>query len=151
IFIFGNILIAGFWFGLNWLLNGPTFILAFVNYQLDLLTHSVGGHKGFPGYHFIVTLFGVFPASVFAIGGLRKKQSDETSLHFEWRMIMILLLSIVLILFSVVQSKIVHYSSLSYFPVSFLSAWFLTRILDQKIKWSAWHAAILIVVTALIF
>jgi 4-amino-4-deoxy-L-arabinose transferase-like glycosyltransferase len=73
IFIFGNVVVAGIWFGLNWLNNGPEFIMAFLQYQYELLTQSVAGHKGFPGYHFVVMLFGVFPASVFALGGFRKK------------------------------------------------------------------------------
>ncbi len=151
IFILGNVVVAGIWFGLNWLNNGPDFILAFLKYQYSLLTQSVAGHKGFPGYHFFVTLFGVFPASVFALGAFRKKQADENMPHFELRFLMILLLGIVLVLFSVVQSKIVHYSSLTYFPVSFLSAWFLARALDNKLKWSAWHGSILIVITTLVF
>lgn len=151
IFILGNAVVAGIWFGLNWLNNGPDFILAFLNYQTELLTRSVAGHKGFPGYHFAVTLFGVFPASIFALGAFRKRQAGELQPHFELRALMILLLGIVLILFSIVQSKIVHYSSMTYFPVSFLSAWFLSYALDNKVRWSAWHGAILIVITTLIF
>jgi hypothetical protein len=96
-------------------------------------------------------LFGVFPASVFALGAFRKKQMDESSPHFELRSMMILLTAIVLILFSVVQSKIVHYSSLTYFPLSFLSAWFLSRTLDSKVRWTAWHGAVFIMITTLIF
>lgn len=151
IFILSNIIVAGIWFGLNWLDNGPDFIVAFIKYQYQLLTHSVAGHKGFPGYHFVVTIFGVFPASIFALGAFRKKQSDESAPQFELRALMILLTAIVLVVFSLVQSKIVHYSSLTYFPLSFLSAWFITRALDNKVKWTAWHGAIFIVITTLIF
>jgi len=150
IFIIGNIFVAGIWFGLNWINNGPDFILAFLKYQYELLTQSVAGHKGFPGYHIVVTLFGVFPASVFALGAFRKKQQGEIQSQYDLRAMMILLLGIVLILFSIVQSKIVHYSSMSYFPVSFLSAWFLSNAMDKKVKWSAWHGALLIVITTLI-
>jgi len=98
-----------------------------------------------------VTLFGVFPAAAFALGGFRKKQEGELQPHFELRTLMILLTVIVLILFSLVQSKIVHYSSMTYFPISFLSAWFLSYNLDKKVRWSAWHGSILIVITTLIF
>jgi 4-amino-4-deoxy-L-arabinose transferase-like glycosyltransferase len=151
IFILGNILVSGIWFGLNWLNNGPDFIVAFIKYQFELLTHPVAGHKGFPGYHFIVTLFGVFPASIFAIGAFRKKQKDESAPEFELRTLMILLTAIVLVVFSLVQSKIVHYSSMTYFPLSFLSAWFLSRVMDNKVRWSAWHGSVFIVITTLIF
>jgi 4-amino-4-deoxy-L-arabinose transferase-like glycosyltransferase len=131
-------------------MNGPEFILAFIQYQYELLTQHVAGHKGFPGYHFIVSLFGVFPASVFAIGALRNKLAEESVEKFELRWLMILLLLIVLVLFTLVQSKIVHYSSLSYFPISFLSAWFLSYVTDGKVRWTAWHGAVFIVILTLI-
>lgn len=159
LFILGNIIIAGLWFGINWAANGPDFILAFLKYQAELLTESVAGHKGFPGYHFAVTLFGVFPASVLALGALRKRVADETDQLYSLRLLMIIIMTIVLVLFSVVQSKIVHYSSMAYYPVSFLSAWVITRYLDGRFEWKAWQltlsffvaAVVLFAVTALPF
>jgi len=151
IFILGNVVVAGIWFGLNWLDNGPDFILAFLQYQYQLITQSLAGHIGFPGYHWAVTLFGVFPASIFALGAFHKKQDTETKPQFELRALMIILTIIILVLFSVVKSKSLHYTSLVYYPVSFLSAWFLSHALDKKIKWSAWHGAVFIVITTLIF
>src|SRR6186997_1736763 len=89
IFILGNAVVAGIWFGLNWLNNGPEFITAFLQYQYELLTQSVAGHKGFPGYHFVVTLFGVFPASLFALAGFRKKSADANVEIYKLRLLMI--------------------------------------------------------------
>jgi len=151
IFILGHVVVAGIWFGLNWLNSESEFMLAFINYQYQLLTQSVAWRKGFPGYHLVITLFGVFPASIFALGAFHKKQDTESLPQFELRALMILLTIIVLVLFSVMQSKIVHYSSLVFYPVSFLGAWFLSYSLDKKIKWTAWHGAVLIVITTLIF
>jgi hypothetical protein len=60
----------------------------------------------------------------------------------------------VLIVFSVVQTKIVHYSSLCYFPITFLAAYYLNYLLDGKMRWT-WKqtlplfAICLIIVTAL--
>jgi hypothetical protein len=150
VFILGNILIAGLWFGINWISNGPDFIMAFLKYQAELLTESVAGHKGFPGYHFAVTLFGVFPASLLAIGALCKKTEEETSDNYSLRWLMIIITAVVLILFSVVQSKIVHYSSLVYYPVSFLSAWTICRYLDGKHQWKIWHISLSIFVVLII-
>lgn len=149
-FILGNILIAGIWFGINWMANGPGFIMAFLKYQAELLTESVAGHKGFPGYHFVVALFGVFPASLFALGGFRKKSADSNQDIFMLRLLMIILLVVVLFLFSIVQSKIVHYSSLSYYPISFLSAWTICKYLDGRYTWNAWHLALSISVITFI-
>ena len=149
-FILGNIFIAGIWFGINWISNGPGFIMAFLKYQAELLTESVAGHKGFPGYHFVVALFGVFPASLFALGGFRKKAADSNAEIFKLRLLMIILLAVVLFLFSIVQSKIVHYSSLSYYPISFLSAWTICRYLDGMHRWNAWHLALSISVITIV-
>lgn len=139
LFIIGNSVVAGIWFGINWISNGPEFIMAFLKYQAELLTESVAGHKGFPGYHFAVALFGIFPASIFALGALRKKQVDESVDIYHFRLLMIIIVAVVLVLFSVVQSKIVHYSSMIYYPVSFLSAWSVCRFLDGQQRWKAWQ------------
>jgi 4-amino-4-deoxy-L-arabinose transferase-like glycosyltransferase len=150
LFILGNSLIAGLWFGANWISNGPDFIMAFLKYQAQLLTESVAGHKGFPGYHFVVTLFGVFPASLFAIGAMHKKTEDEPVDAYRLRLLMMIITGVVLVLFSVVQSKIVHYSSLAYYPVSFLSAWTICRLLDRKYSWNAWHLAVCMLVCTVV-
>lgn len=142
LFIIGNSVVAGLWFGINWISNGPEFIMAFLKYQAELLTESVAGHKGFPGYHFAVALFGIFPASIFALGALRKKQLNESVDIYRYRLLMIIIVAVVLVLFSVVQSKIVHYSSMIYYPVSFLSAWTVCRYLDGLQKWKAWQLTI---------
>ena len=45
--------------------------------------------------------------------------------------------SVVLILFSIVKTKIVHYSSLCYFPLSFLSAYGINKLLTGESKWNS--------------
>jgi hypothetical protein len=150
LFILGNTIIAGIWFGINWLSNGPDFITAFLKYQAELLTKSVAGHKGFPGYHLVVSLFGVFPASLLAIAAFRRKVADEAADQYHLRLLMIIITIVVLVLFSIVQSKIVHYSSLAYYPISFLSAWTICRLLDNRQKWTSWNTAVSILVVVVI-
>ena len=77
LFIIGNSVVAGIWFGINWISNGPEFIMAFLKYQAELLTESVAGHKGFPGYHFVVALFGIFPASIFALVATHERSMES--------------------------------------------------------------------------
>jgi hypothetical protein len=48
------------------------------------------------------------------------------------------LFGVVLILFSIVKTKIVHYSSLCYFPLTFLAAWQVSRIDDGKVHLKRW-------------
>ena len=45
---------------------------------------------------------------------------------------------VVMLLFSIVTTKIVHYSSMAYFPVSFLAAKFLHDWLTNKVLWNKW-------------
>jgi len=51
---------------------------------------------------------------------------------------MIILLLVVLLVFSLVETKIVHYSSLAYFPVTYLAASTVYKILNNHIKNFRW-------------
>jgi hypothetical protein len=51
---------------------------------------------------------------------------------------MVVLFWVVLILFSIVKTKIVHYSSLAYFPVTFLAAYFIYNVVNKKSEWGRW-------------
>jgi len=114
--------------------NGPL-IKEFINYQVRLFTTSDAGHGGSFFYHWIVLLFGCFPMSVLALQSFKGNKNDaETERYFKrWMFIMFW---VVLILFSIVKTKIVHYSSLCYFPLSFLSAYVMVRLIDGKLAWS---------------
>jgi len=121
LFSFTFILVGGFWFFIL-LVQGKEHIIAdFINYQIRLFQTKDAGHGGPFYYHFIVLLLGCFPASIYALQNtsIRKKNN----LTF----LMILTLLFTLLLFSIVQTKIIHYSSLCYFPISFLAADYLFR------------------------
>ena len=110
------------WFGLEIISNGWLFVNEFIVYQIRLLTTQDAGHGGPFFYHFIVLLLGCFPASIFLFqykrkdGGITDKDTKEFS---KWMWIMFW---VVLLLFSIVKTKIVHYSSLCYFPLTYLAA-----------------------------
>ena len=61
------------------------------------------------------------------------KMKPEKKFQQDFRIWMIILFWVVVVLFSIVQSKIVHYSSLAYFPLNFLSALVISNILEDKI------------------
>lgn len=121
------LLVVSTWFGLEYAKNGPWFITEFFTYQYRLFSTPDAGHGGFPGYHFVVLLAGCFPASVFAIRAMgRQPQALPYQADFErWMMI---LFWVVLLLFSYIKTKIVHYSSLCYLPLTYLAALTLYRI-----------------------
>lgn len=121
--------VAFLWFGMDWLVNGSWFLATFVKYQYRLFSTPDAGHGGFLGYHFVVLLFGCFPASLFTVHELIAPSRDTTQDN-DYRRWMVLLFWVVLGLFSIVQSKIVHYSSLCYFPLTYLAA----RKLEQLWK-----------------
>ena len=125
LFYLGAALLPLLWFGYEYLAHGPTFIEEFIRYQIRLLTTEDAGHGGFPGYHFAVLLLGCFPASLLALGRWRTAQFTEQ--------VMWLLLAVVLVVFSLVQSKIVHYSSLAYFPITYLAARYVYGLGERKL------------------
>lgn len=130
------LIVTGLWFGIETLRNGTWFMERFLRYQVELFSSSVAGHKGFPGYHFVVLLIGCFPASIFAIRSFFRFPAEREDYQRDFRWWMKFLLWVVVILFSIVESKIVHYSSLAYFPLTFLAALSVQKILDQQIRLS---------------
>ena len=120
------------WFGVEWWMNGSWFIREFLAYQIRLLSTADAGHGGFPGYHFVVLLIGCFPASIFAIPALYKAPPLFKDAPQDFRKWMLVLFWVVLILFSIVQSKIVHYSSLCYFPLTYLAATYVFSFTEKN-------------------
>jgi hypothetical protein len=110
------------WYGYETIKNGPSFVSEFFKYQYRLFTTHDAGQKGFFGYHFIVLLIGCFPASLLAIPSFFK--TNYTSAYDkDFKKWMQILFWVVTILFTIVQSRIIHYSSLAWFPLTFLAAY----------------------------
>jgi 4-amino-4-deoxy-L-arabinose transferase-like glycosyltransferase len=110
------------WYGYETIKNGPWFITEFLKYQYRLFTTHDAGQKGFFGYHYIVLLFGCFPASLLAIPSFFK--SNYTGrFDKDFKKWMQVFFWVITVLFTIVQSRIIHYSSMAWFPVSFLAAY----------------------------
>lgn len=137
-------LAALIWFGIEIALHGTWFVEEFIRYQIRLFTTPDSGHGGFFGYHFVVLLLGCFPASIFAIPNLwgdRQPEDEVLESHTldickrsDMATWMQLLFWTVLILFSIVRTKIVHYSSLAYFPITYLAAVTIWRAIHWNVK-----------------
>lgn len=130
LYAFSTFVISFFWFGFEVIKNGPWFLVEFIQYQIALFSEPVAGHQQPFYYHFVVVFLGCFPMSVFALRSLGKKLpiKDKPAANFfkKW---MVYLFWVVMILFTIVTTKIVHYSSMAYFPLSFLASWNLHRLL----------------------
>lgn len=115
-------LVTSIWFLPETIQNGPYFILEFIRYQIGLFSQNVAGHEQPFYYHTLVLLFGCFPISIIAMAGWKK--NELYSYHENlFRTTMQCLFWVVLILFSIVRTKIVHYSSLCWLPLTFMSAY----------------------------
>jgi 4-amino-4-deoxy-L-arabinose transferase-like glycosyltransferase len=121
VFLFTTLLIGSLWFILLFASGHQEIIQEFIAYQVRLFQTQDAGHGGPLYYHWIILLFGVFPASFFLIGYFRNKEIKRTSLDI----IMHGMLWFTLILFSIVKTKIVHYSSFCYFPITYFGARFV--------------------------
>lgn len=119
------------WFGLEVLNNGWWMVNEFITYQIRLFTTEDAGHGGPFFYHFIILLLGCFPASIFLFHKSTFKETIATKDFKRWMWVMFW---VVLILFSIVKTKIVHYSSLCYFPLTFIAALHVYRIASGKEK-----------------
>jgi len=125
------------------------FIREFLSYQVRLFLSDSTVHDGFFGYHLVVLLLGVFPASVIAMKSITKK-AEDTALQKLFRQWMYILLLVVLILFSIVNTKLLHYSSLAYFPLTFLAAWVWDKWLDRKLEIGRWQVVLILLIALLL-
>jgi hypothetical protein len=125
------------WFAIITLMYGDKFIVEFTIRQWELFANQDAGHGGFIGYHFVVLLFGCFPASIFMLRSMGKLSFD-TAAQRDMRRWMLMLFWVVLILFTIVNTKIVHYSSLAYFPLTYLSAVVILQLWEEKIINRVW-------------
>ena len=144
VFLIFTILVGGSWFLLQVLHGNTDMVMKFILYQVRLFTIPDAGHGGHWSYHFVVLLVGVFPASIFALMRFRRPK-DQLPEQRQFHGLMLILFWVVLILFSIVKTKIVHYSSLCYFPLTFLAAHAIYDLLNGSLKWRKWLSVLLIV------
>lgn len=129
--------VASVWFLPEWLRHGNWFMEKFIHYQLDLFKGNMEAHEQPFWYHPLVLLLGCFPAAIFALPSFRidKDRNSEINLFHEW---MLILFWVVLLVFSITKTKIVHYSSMCWFPLSFmamLTLWDIFRNHSRNYRW----------------
>lgn len=133
------------WYATDYYYNGDAFLKGFIKRHIEMLTTEDAGHGGPFYYHFIILLLGCFPASVFVFGGMKNHDFSTGRLQNFQRWMLSLFL-VVIVVFSIVQTKIVHYSSLTYFPITFFATYFLYFLLKGKRKWRWYHATLFLII-----
>ncbi len=117
------------WLGAEVYFHGFDILIKFTKYQIELFTTPVAGHGQPFYYHFVVVFLGCFPISVFGLPYLiHGKDRSGNNLKI-W---MIALFWVVMIIFSFSTTKIVHYSSMTYLPLSFLAAKYIYEVVLAK-------------------
>lgn len=118
LWFFLSLAFSSVWFYVETRTHGINYMKEFVVYQIRLFTTEDALHGGPFYYHIIVLLLGCFPASFILL--FKKNWKDDWK--DDWFKIMTICGILVLILFSIVQTKIIHYSSMAYYPISYLAA-----------------------------
>jgi len=132
LFLLPVITIGFSWFIVEVLRGHGQVVQDFIAYNIRLAAEGEAGHVQPFYYHAVILLIGCFPISFFFLMSIGNTPDDaERQRYHRW---MQLLFWVVLIVFSVVKTKIVHYSSLTYFPMTFLAAYHLCGLLAGK-----WH------------
>lgn len=127
LFVATTLLVSGSWFLIELVKGNGQIIREFIDYQIRLLETEDAGHGGPFTYHFVVLLIGCFPSSIIFIASYLKYR-NLTPYQRQMRKIFLCLFWAVLLLFSfVIKTKIVHYSSLCYFPLTFIATIGLTE------------------------
>ncbi len=121
------------WFGVDLIEHGPWFLVTFLKYQFHLMTRSEADHGEPFFYHWWVLLIGCFPASIFFIRAMFKRYTVISNQQ-EWRKWNVILFWVTLFVFSIVKTKIVHYSSLCWFPLCFIAALLIYEQMEGHTK-----------------
>ena len=131
IFLVGLLTIIGIWLSIEVAQNGWDIIEKFIAYQVDLFNRPVAGHEQPFYYHFVVVFLGVFPSSILALPYILKRKETVTNDLLLWNQV---LFWTVIILFSIVTTKIIHYSSMTYVPLSFIAAFTLYKAQNKELN-----------------
>lgn len=128
--------------------NGEV-IKAFFDYNIRLLKTEDSGHGGFLLYHFVVLLVGCFPTSLLMLMSL-KKSSNDTPYQKHIKFGMLILFWAVLGIYTLVNTKIVHYSSLCYLPMTYLATYSLFKLRSGEYKLKKYFAPAFLILSSLI-
>ena len=146
LFGFVSLSVASIWFLPELIRNGSGFLVNFLAYQVDLFRNPVASHGQPWFYHPVVLLIGCFPAAILAIPSFRIQYVNGSLA--QWAKY---LFWVVLILFSIVTTKIVHYSSMCYFPLTLMAADVLNHRLQRDKRKFPWMVAVIAFLWVLIF
>ncbi|MCS6821027.1 MAG: glycosyltransferase family 39 protein [Microscillaceae bacterium] len=147
LYVLAAVLVSSLWYVPEMVNNGFWFIRKFIDYQYGLAFRSQDtAHEQPFWYHFVVLLVGCFPASIYFLRGVGINSYRQSPLQQHFRLWMLLLFWVTLLLFSMVKAKIVHYSSLCYFPITYIASDYIYQIYRRSQKFASWLTVFFIIV-----
>lgn len=149
IFLLSLILTGGSWFIVEFLRGNSEVIKAFFDYQIRLFKTEDSDHGGFLLYHFVVLLVGCFPSSLLLLLAF-KKSTHDTPFQQHIKRGMFILFLVVLGIFTLVKTKIVHYSSLCYLPLTYLATYSVFKLINSEYKIKPWFTISFIIISLLL-
>jgi 4-amino-4-deoxy-L-arabinose transferase-like glycosyltransferase len=141
--LIASLIISLLWFFLLWISGNKAIIAQFIEYQVRLFQTRDAGHGGPIYYHWVVLLLGCFPASFFAFGSYFKKEVYTN----KFSLLVLISGLLTLLLFSVVQTKIIHYSSFCYFFITYFAALAVSKS-EKANRISAWITLVYLAIIA---
>jgi len=120
--IFGLLAVVSLWVLPLLNSNGAQFLQEFINYQIILFKGQIEWHNQPWFYHIVVLFFVAFPSSILALPHLLRNQILDRNTDI-WNLFMRALFWSVLIVFSITTTKIIHYSSLCWWSLSYFGAY----------------------------
>ncbi len=119
------------WYLMNWITYGNEFIEGFIRFQLSLFSRPLESHSGPWFYHLGVAVFGLMPWTPFLLGDFRAVWNSSNPHERHLVRLSLGWFLFVLVLFSLVQTKLPHYSASFYIPLSLLTALVANRSMDR--------------------
>lgn len=117
--------------------NGAEFIEEFIAYQIILFKGQIEWHNQPWFYHIIVLFFIAFPSSILALPHLFKNRILDRNTDV-WNLFMRAMFWSVLIVFSITTTKIIHYSSLCWWSLSYFSAYQVYLVYTNRWHFPKW-------------
>jgi 4-amino-4-deoxy-L-arabinose transferase-like glycosyltransferase len=139
------LVVGGSWYLYQVGIGNVRVVKELIRYQMGILSEVQSGHGGFFGYHLVVLLLGVFPASVISLKSFTKK-TENTELQRLFKQWMYAMFLVVIVIYAIVRTKLLNYSSLAYFPMTFLAAWVWEKWVDRKIEIGTWQVVLILLI-----
>lgn len=125
--------IVGIWIGIEVYWHGYDYLNAFYQYQLGEINTDKASWLNKVSVPIIAMLIGCFPASALAFNSLRV-QTYESTIQKLMRLMMVSSFIIMLFMVTFVKNKMIHYTSYTFFPISFMAAYSIRYIFEDKVK-----------------